>query len=200
MKYYAIINGVQQGPVEASALKQLPGFSAETPVWCKSMTDWAPASQVAELSWLFITPGDTPPPFESAPGAGSGYGPRTRPLGGTASNMGVPGFNPYGPDPARRPYNWMGWSIFNTVMGLLFGWISFNAIMLLFFGWILPIFGILGILGIVGIIFSAQAKKRYEQCDYAGAESSALVAKIVNIIGLVIISPVIILVVLILSA
>lgn len=176
MKYYAIVNGVQQGPVEASALKLLLGFSAETPVWCESMTDWAPASQVAELSWLFITPGDTPPPLDSAPGSGPGHGPRIRPLGGTAPNMGVPGFNPYGPDPARRPYNWMGWSIFNTIMGLLFGWIS-------------------TILGIVGIIFSAQAKNRYEQCDYAGAESSARVAKIVNIIGLVILGLAILLVI-----
>ncbi|MDE6051469.1 MAG: CD225/dispanin family protein, partial [Paramuribaculum sp.] len=115
-------------------------------------------------------------------------------------NMGVPGFNPYGPDPARRPFNWMGWSIFNTIMGLLFGLISLNTFVLLFFGWTLPIFGFVVILGIVGIIFSAQAKIRYKQCDYAGAQSSALVAKIVNIIGLLIILPVIMLVGLILSA
>jgi len=49
---------------------------------------------------------------------------------------------------------------------------------------ILGIFGCT-VIGIIGLIFALQVNSKWESGDYAGAESSAQVAKIMGIIGLI---------------
>ena len=52
MKYYAMINGDQVGPLE---LEQLPdaGVRPSTYIWCKGMKDWEKAEEVADVCRLF---------------------------------------------------------------------------------------------------------------------------------------------------
>lgn len=49
MKYFAMINGEQTGPLE---LHDLPGAGVrpDTYVWCKGMDDWRRAREVADIS------------------------------------------------------------------------------------------------------------------------------------------------------
>lgn len=48
MKYYAIINEEQKGPFELTELPDA-GVTPETYVWCKGMSDWQPAGEVADI-------------------------------------------------------------------------------------------------------------------------------------------------------
>lgn len=52
MKYYAIINDTQVGPMELPELVEA-GLMPETYVWCKGMDDWAQASEVADICRFF---------------------------------------------------------------------------------------------------------------------------------------------------
>lgn len=48
MKYFAMIDGRQQGPFELSQLIEA-GIGPDTYVWCKEMTDWQKADEVADI-------------------------------------------------------------------------------------------------------------------------------------------------------
>ena len=52
MKYYAMIDGQQQGPFD---LEELPkaGVRPSTYIWCKGMADWEKAEDVADVCRLF---------------------------------------------------------------------------------------------------------------------------------------------------
>ena len=52
MEYYIIHNGQQQGPLSVEALRA-QSITPDTLVWAPGMSNWAPASQVAELQPLF---------------------------------------------------------------------------------------------------------------------------------------------------
>ena len=47
--YYYVINGEQTGPVSLESLINA-GITADTLIWCEGMTQWQPASQVAEVA------------------------------------------------------------------------------------------------------------------------------------------------------
>lgn len=48
MKYFAIINEEQKGPFELSELPAA-GVTPDTYVWCRGMSDWQPAGEVADI-------------------------------------------------------------------------------------------------------------------------------------------------------
>ena len=52
MKYYAIINDEQIGPLELNELVER-GLMPETYVWCKGMDDWKQANEVADICRFF---------------------------------------------------------------------------------------------------------------------------------------------------
>lgn len=52
MKYYAIINKEQVGPMELPELVQA-GLRPDTYVWCKGMDDWDEAKNVADICRFF---------------------------------------------------------------------------------------------------------------------------------------------------
>lgn len=70
MKYYAIVNDVQLGPLDGPELIRL-GLCGSTPVWAEGMPDWVPAAQVPELAALLTgavqQPAHVPPTPQSAP-------------------------------------------------------------------------------------------------------------------------------------
>lgn len=57
--YFLGADGQQYGPVEGSTLKNY-GVTGETLVWCEGMDNWAKASTVPELAYLFAA-APTPP-------------------------------------------------------------------------------------------------------------------------------------------
>lgn len=52
MKYFAIINGNQQGPYELAELRDA-GVMPDTYVWCKGMADWKQAKEVGDICRYF---------------------------------------------------------------------------------------------------------------------------------------------------
>lgn len=72
MKYYAFIDGEQQGPFEPEKLISI-GLRPSTYVWCKGLDDWKPASEVEEIRNLFrnhisdINSGRINPPGHAVP-------------------------------------------------------------------------------------------------------------------------------------
>lgn len=48
MRYFAVIDGRQQGPFTLDELEKA-GVGPETYVWCKDMTDWQQAKEVGEI-------------------------------------------------------------------------------------------------------------------------------------------------------
>lgn len=52
MKYYAYIDGEQQGPFDLDELVKV-GVRPSTYIWCKSMDDWHRADEVEEVRELF---------------------------------------------------------------------------------------------------------------------------------------------------
>ena len=62
MNYWIIINETEQGPFTVEQLRDM-NLAGETPAWCEGMTDWVPASQIAELAAIIVpaVPVETPP-------------------------------------------------------------------------------------------------------------------------------------------
>lgn len=52
MRYFAMIDGERRGPFELEQLVEA-GVTPDTYVWCKSMSDWKPASEVADICRFF---------------------------------------------------------------------------------------------------------------------------------------------------
>ena len=63
MKYWIMLNGVQLGPLEVSEIKALP-INANTPVWCETMTDWAPTATVPELAAIINNGTSSQPQYQ----------------------------------------------------------------------------------------------------------------------------------------
>ncbi len=87
MAYFIVVNGQQQGPFEIDALLAA-GLTKSTLVWREGMSQWQPASQVAELAYLF-----PPAPFCPPPVGGNGT---------TAPS---------------KPDGWLGWNIAFVIVG-----------------------------------------------------------------------------------
>lgn len=75
--YFYVKNGVSEGPFSAEELIKL--ITPDTLIWTEGMTEWTPASEVAQIGEMFATdieeetkiapPVFTPPTFEAAPPA-----------------------------------------------------------------------------------------------------------------------------------
>ena len=52
MQYWINHNGVQTGPVELDALKEM-GLTSQAYVWCEGMADWVKITQVPELQGMY---------------------------------------------------------------------------------------------------------------------------------------------------
>ena len=52
MKYFAMIEGHQYGPMELDEMVK-EGVRPDTYVWCKGMSDWMPASDVPDICRYF---------------------------------------------------------------------------------------------------------------------------------------------------
>lgn len=52
MKYFAMIDGRQYGPMELDEMVR-EGVRPDTYVWCKDMADWEPASEVPDICRYF---------------------------------------------------------------------------------------------------------------------------------------------------
>lgn len=52
MRYFAIINGEQQGPYRLDEFPEA-GICPDTYVWCKGMTEWRKAEEVGEICRFF---------------------------------------------------------------------------------------------------------------------------------------------------
>ena len=75
--YFYVKNGVSEGPFSAEELIKL--ITPDTLIWTEGMTEWAPASEVAQIGEMFATdteeetkiapPVFTPPTFEAVPPA-----------------------------------------------------------------------------------------------------------------------------------
>lgn len=85
MKYYAVINGQQVGPVEEHQLQGM-GVTRETLVWHEGMPQWQPAGNLPELGYLFkgmpnpgfggtTPPGYNTPNYGGNPNFGNVWGP-----------------------------------------------------------------------------------------------------------------------------
>jgi len=73
MKYYAMIDGRQQGPFELAEL-HAAGVLPDTYVWCKTMDDWEKAEDVAEICRFYrqrifylMHPDPEPAPTQQVP-------------------------------------------------------------------------------------------------------------------------------------
>ena len=64
--YYYEFNGEQTGPVSLETLKNA-GITADTLIWCEGMTQWQPASQVAEVAACIAPSLSSIPPQMKAP-------------------------------------------------------------------------------------------------------------------------------------
>lgn len=75
--YFYVKNGVSEGPFSAEELIKL--ITPDSLIWTEGMTEWTPASEVAQIGEMFATdteeetkivpPVFTPPTFEAAPPA-----------------------------------------------------------------------------------------------------------------------------------
>ncbi|MDE5998156.1 MAG: DUF4339 domain-containing protein [Muribaculaceae bacterium] len=52
MKYFAMIDGLQYGPMELDDMVK-EGVRPDTYVWCKGMDDWMPAAEVPDICRYF---------------------------------------------------------------------------------------------------------------------------------------------------
>lgn len=173
MKYYAVINGRQIGPVSLDELVNIHGCTDSTLVWHSGLPEWLPASQVSEIAALLppapnFEPQTEPiapqqPSYQQQPYQQQTY---QQPPQQQTYNP-PPAYNVSQPNSVDRgqPYNWTGWAIAATVIGLLFYVIG-------------------AVPGIIGIVFASTAQTKYKNGNFAGAYSDNTVAKILTIIGL----------------
>ncbi len=103
-EYYAMINGIQVGPMAPALLVQ-NGMTPSTMVWCAGLPDWVPAYTRSELSPYFNS-------TANLNSAASGYNP-----GGYNSN-------PYRPANGIHYQSMMGMAIAATILSFLFSCIG----------------------------------------------------------------------------
>lgn len=164
-EWYAMLNGMQQGPMAKEEL-QMRGVTATTPVWRAGMADWQEASRVGELAGIF--------------GIGGGYGQHSQP-GYGQPNFGQQPYGqqpqtPYGAQPAGVPIqhtDYKTMAIIATVVGALFSCIGL-------------------IFGIIAITKANNANRAYAMGDeFSGdqfnssAKTNSIVAFVFAGIGLI---------------
>ncbi len=164
-EYYLGIDNQQLGPFHKDELL-LNGMTEETLVWTEGMSDWLPASDVAELASLFS--GTIPPPATTDEisdfgnfDVSSRFGP---PSATGQTSLGASATNPLQLDPS----SFLGWNIAVTVispMACIFG--------------IAPM-----ITGIIGINKSAKVNRALRVGDREAAEVNSRTAKTMFIVSL----------------
>lgn len=156
-KYYAMMGNTRIGPMAVTEL-QAYGVRPDTPVWCKEMADWQPASTRPDIMMYIGGPNSTQP-----------YGnPR-----GQQGYVQQPGFglqNGYNQQPGNgyvpQHYNWMTWAIIGTILGGLFSCIGL-------------------IFGAIGISKASSANRAYAIGDDFSGDQYNSTAKTMTIISLV---------------
>ncbi len=156
-QYYAMIGDTRVGPMPASDLTAY-GLKPDTPVWCKGMGDWVPASDVPEVAAQLASNRPANPYY--------GNGQQQYASGQYQANaqqwpdMQGPGV------PAPQHYNWMTWAIIGTILGGLFSCIGL-------------------IFGVIAISKANSANNAYAMGDTVRGNSDNSTAKTMTIISLV---------------
>lgn len=158
--YYAMMGSERIGPMTGEELIR-HGLKAQTPVWCREMSIWAPASTRADLMAL-MQGGANPyygrqpqPPYGSFNGYNSNISYKNQPSG-----------QPQGQPTGTPHYNWMTWAIIGTVLGGLFSCIGL-------------------IFGIIAINKASAANRYYSVGDDMQGDRENGSAKTMTIISLV---------------
>lgn len=148
MQYWINHNGVQSGPVELEALKEM-GLTSSAYVWREGMTDWVKITQMPELQGMYEMVAQ-PEPAAAAPQpqAPASQQP-TQAVTGTPMGQQYPGqqYVPQQPAEPCPPTN-MVWAILATVLCCI------------------PF-------GIVGIVYANKVTKLYLAGDLEGAKKAS---------------------------
>ena len=146
MQYWINHNGVQSGPVEPEALKQM-GLTSEAYVWHEGMTDWVKITQVPELQGMYdMASQPVTEPMATPQHVTTGQPVTTRqPI--TPQQYNEPQYGPVQSAEACPPTN-MVWAVLATVLCCI------------------P-------LGIVGIIYANKVSKLYLAGDIEGAKKAS---------------------------
>lgn len=115
--YYIIINGAQAGPYPKEELTA-HGLTADSMVWRAGMSDWMPASEVAELKEV-LYPRRRNFDFKKTEEAEQPYQQAQQPYGhdNRTQVYGQPAYQQQN-QAYHAPTNWMSWAILATVLGL----------------------------------------------------------------------------------
>ncbi len=169
--FYIIIDGKQAGPFSRDELLSR-GLNPNSMVWRAGMSDWMPASQVAELQSLFDNkPRSSRFNINKEQEAAQANFNRQENQGyqqpyQEQQPYQQPFQQPFQPQqPYRQHTNWMPWAIICTVLGLC------SCIGL--------------ILGAIGISKASSANKAYMMGDNLSGDSYNKSAQVLVIIGLV---------------
>lgn len=154
MQYWINHNGVQSGPMDLDALKQM-GLTSSAYVWHEGLSDWVKITQLPELQDVYVMEGAMPevPPVSQVqpvkepdePVTGEPYQPQQQPVQ-----------QPYQPQYAdQQPANAepcpptnLVWAIITTVLCCL------------------PA-------GIVAIVYALKVSKKYREGDIEGAKRAS---------------------------
>lgn len=157
MKYWIMLNGVQLGPLEISEIKSLP-VNANTPVWCESMTDWAPAATVPELAEIINNGTRSQPQYQQSyqgqqyqQQPNHGYQPYNQPQMQYNQPQYAPGSYRQSDPMPPMPNTYMALSIIVTILCCIVG-------------------------GIIAIVYSSKVSSCYNMGDYAGAQKASKTA------------------------
>lgn len=157
MKYWIMLNGVQLGPLEINEIKSLP-VNANTPVWCESMTDWAPAATVPELAAIINNGTSSQPQYQQSyqgqqyqQQPNQGYQPYNQPQMQYNQPQYAPGSYRQSDPMPPMPNTYMALSIIVTILCCIIG-------------------------GIIAIVYSSKVSSCYNMGDYAGAQKASKTA------------------------
>lgn len=171
MEYYAIINGIQSGPLRREDLR-MAGVQPSTFVWRQGMADWAKAETLPELADIFIDDsafGSYARPEESVnPYAGQ------NPYAGRPPHYNQAPVYGYGYNDPRNQFqgepiphtNWLAWAVVGTVFGAFFSCIGM-------------------IFGIIGIVKANAANRWYNDGFRENGDMNNSTARTMTIIALV---------------
>lgn len=164
MEYYIFRNNVQSGPFPASRLLS-EGLTPETPVWREGMPQWAKASTLPELAYLFNNVDQEESAFGSYAQNPADYAPH--------SHQYAPGGQYRGYVPPVQHTNWLPWAIVATVFGFLCSCIGL-------------IFGIIGIVNAnKANTYFATGQETLGLAANSSAKTWTIVALVIGGIGLI---------------